>query len=121
MPSTMYVGIAVHVWSRRKRLPSSIYLSLSCLDLGQPRALDRGPHREQGFPDLEMAEYGLKRIDCREEEGWLVSAVLTVLILNLFWHAFGSGHALAGNAGFGGACRRNTHVAVQLEDWHGVG
>ena len=29
------------------------------------------PHREQGFPDLEMAEYGLKRIDCREEGGWI--------------------------------------------------
>ena len=29
------------------------------------------PHREQGFPDLAMADYGLKRIDCREEGGWI--------------------------------------------------
>ena len=29
------------------------------------------PHREQGFPELAMADYGLKRIDCAEIGGWI--------------------------------------------------
>jgi len=29
------------------------------------------PHREQGFPDLVMSDYGLKRIACTERGGWI--------------------------------------------------